>query len=162
MERKTPLATTSFSSAIVRTVISVVALLVTVDCSKQQSQHVRASDLVHKYLQIEESKELTDKNIRDALFKIIPPDSSIAEVFEKMANTGLGTGHCAPGENDGGPFSGMPYCGIRSSEGTCGKEYENYNIHFAIDRKPNMKDLFEPGATQLRDVKVDRWTRKCK
>jgi hypothetical protein len=117
---------------------------------------------MHKYFQIDSTMELTDENIQRAILKIVPPGSSVSEIFERMAGTGLGAGHCAPGEDDGTPFSGMPYCGIRSSEDACGEEYVNYNIYFIIEKKPGMKDLFEPGATKLRDIKIDRWTRQCK
>lgn len=142
-------------------VVAVVLFAIT-GCSERQPQQVRASDLMHKYIQIANTRELTDENIREAIFKIVPPGSSVSEVFERMASTGLGAGHCAPGEDDGSLFSGMPYCGIRSSEETCGNEYVNYNIHFVAEKKPGMNDLFEPGATKLLDIKVNRWTRECK
>lgn len=143
-------------------VMAVAALFMVAGCQKQESHQVRASDLVRKYLRVNNAKELTDENIREGLFKIVPPGSSVSEIFERMANIGLGAGHCAPGEDDGSPFANMPYCGIRSSEGSCGKEYANYNFYFVIDKSPNIRNLFEAGATKLRDIKIDRWIRECR
>ena len=134
-------------------------LISTEACSQKQ---IRASDRVRTYLKIESSVELTDKNIKDAVLKIVPVGTSVTDIFEKMANTGLGSGHCAPGEIDDTAFSNLPYCEFRSSDDTCGDEYVNYNIYFVLAMKPGMKDLFEPGATSLQGIKVNRWVRPCR
>lgn len=139
--------------------ILIVALFVNTACSEQP---IRASDILYSHLNIERSKELADKNIRDALLDIVPLGSSVDEIFKKMTDVGIGPNACAPGEDDGSEFSSMPYCGVRSSEGTCGEGYVNFNIYFVVEKKKNMRDLFEPGATKLVDIKVGRWVRKCR
>lgn len=128
-------------------------------CSQKQ---IQASDRVRTYLKIESGVELTDENIRNAVLKLVPVGTAVTDIFERMSKTGLGPGHCAPGEIDGTAFSGLPYCEFRSSEDACGDKYVNYNIYFVLAKKPEIKNLFETGATSLKDIKVNRWTRPCR
>lgn len=130
-------------------------------CVGCDSRPKKAIDGIRTSLRIDSARELSDSNIRAAVLSVLPVGSSIADVFEKMASSGLGPGHCAPGEVDGGPHSGLPNCEFRSDENTCGAEYVNFNIYFVLDQDPKANDLFAPGATRLRDVKVQRWTREC-